>query len=227
MHSNKVIEVKDLTKNFGSERAVDGLSFDVYKGDIFAFLGSNGSGKTTTIRCILDIYQQEKGEALIKGKKFNHSMNSLIGYLPEERGLYIRAKVQDLFMYFAALRDIPKNNAMILTKKYLKRVNLYSHKDKKISQLSSGMQQKVQLGLAMLHNPEVLLLDEPFKGLDPVNRQMYIDLFKELKAQGTTILYSTHVIDEAQKLSDRLVIISKGKRKVYGAITDVRKKIRK
>lgn len=218
-----VVSINNLTKSFGHQKAVDDLSFEVNKGDIFAFLGSNGSGKTTTIRCLLNIYRPDSGSLLINGQPYSHKLNKQIGYLPEERGLYTRAKVIDLFVYFANLRGINTQEALELSNKYLKKVNLFEHKDKKISQLSSGMQQKVQLGLAFIHSPEILILDEPFKGLDPLNRQLFIDIFRDLKEQGVTILYSTHVIDEAQKLTDRLVIIHQGERKAYGSVEEVRK----
>lgn len=220
----KVIQIQNFSKSFGTQKAVDDLSFDVHEGDIFAFLGSNGSGKTTTIRCLLDIYTPDSGDLLINGKPYEFSMSKMIGYLPEERGIYTRSKVIDLFIYFGNLRGISSADAKKNAHDYLERVGLTEHMEKQVSQLSSGMQQKVQVGLALQHNPKLLLLDEPFKGLDPVNRQLFIDIFKDLKEQGVTIVYSTHVIDEAQKLTDRLVIINKGKRKAYGTTEEVRKK---
>lgn len=218
----EIITINNFTKIFGRQKAVDNLSFSVNKGEIFAFLGTNGSGKTTTIRCLLDIYRPTAGELLIKGQKYTYELSKSIGYLPEERGIYTKAKVRDLFIYFANLRGIPTHEANVLMKRYLKKVDLEGHEDKQIIQLSSGMQQKVQLGLAFIHKPELLILDEPFKGLDPLNRQLFIDMFKELKKEGATILYSTHVIDEAQKLTDSLVIINKGKRKAFGKTEAIR-----
>jgi len=220
---DSVIHIENFSKSFGSQKAVDVLSFDVGTGEIFAFLGSNGSGKTTTIRCLLDIYQADAGTLHINGKPYEFSMSKFIGYLPEERGIYTRSKVLDLFLYFGNLRGIKTADAKKNAKEYLERVGLTEHMDKTVSQLSSGMQQKVQVGLALQHNPTLLILDEPFKGLDPVNRQLFIDIFKELREQGVTIVYSTHVIDEAQKLTDRLVIINKGKRKAYGTTEEVRR----
>lgn len=221
--SESIITINNLNKKFGDKYAVRDLSFEAYKGEIFAFLGSNGSGKTTTIRCLLDIYKPDSGELLIKGEKYTDSLNSILGYLPEERGLYTRAKVSELFIYFCNLRGIDTSKATQLMNEYLERVGLFEHKDKQISQLSSGMQQKVQIGLAIIHKPEILILDEPFKGLDPVNRQLFLDIFRDLKNSGTSILYSTHILDEAQVLADRLVIIKNGVRMAYGSVTDVRK----
>ncbi len=216
------ISIKNLTKKFGKQKAVSDLSFEVAPGEICAFLGSNGSGKTTTIRCLLDIYKPDKGELLIKGEKYNSDLNKFIGYLPEERGLYSRAKVIELFNYFLELRGLDGERENLI-REYLTKVSLWEHRDKKVNKLSSGMQQKVQIGLAIIHKPEILILDEPFKGLDAINRQLFIDMFKELRTEGTTILYSTHVIDEAQKMADKIVIIKEGKRKVYGKVGEVRK----
>jgi len=219
---NKVIEISNFTKSFGSQKAVQNLSFDVQKGDIFAFLGSNGSGKTTTIRCLLNIYQPDQGSLEVFGKKYGSSISHEIGYLPEERGLYTKANLNDVFIYFAMLRGIDKSKAQKLTDEYLEQVGLLSDKKKLISQLSSGMQQKAQIGIAIIHKPKLLILDEPFKGLDPVNRELFLNIFTRLKAEGTSILYSTHVIDEAQKLSNRLIIIDKGQSKAYGTVKEVR-----
>ena len=218
------ISVKNFSKSFGKLKAVDSLSFDVDEGDVFAFLGTNGSGKTTTIRCLLKIYQPDSGTLLINNKEYSDQLNSVLGYLPEERGLYKDAKVLDMLLYTACLRGINKETALTKSLKYLEQVDLINHKDKKVSQLSSGMQQKVQLGTTLIHDPEILILDEPFKGLDPLNRQLFIDIFLEKAKNGTTILYSTHVIDEAQKMANKLLIINKGKRIEYGTNTEVRKK---
>lgn len=222
--ANYSIHVKNFSKTFGSLKAVDNLSFDVNEGEIFAFLGSNGSGKTTTIRCLLKIYTPDQGTLLINNKEYNETFNEKIGYLPEERGLYKDVTVLDILVYTAELRGITHFDAIKRSTKYLEQVNLIDHKDKMIAQLSSGMQQKVQLGTALIHNPEILILDEPFKGLDPVNRQIFVDILLEKAKNGTTILYSTHVIDEAQKMADSLLIIKDGIRLEYGKINDVRKK---
>lgn len=220
----KPITVTDFSKKFGKQKAVNNLSFDVNHGEVLAFLGSNGSGKTTTFRCLLGIYQPDEGELLVKGQKFNQKLNSTIGYLPEERGIYTRAKLTDLFTYFANLRGISTKDAKPLINSYLERVGLAAHADKKVAQLSSGMQQKAQIGITILHKPEILILDEPYKGLDPVNRQLFTDIFRELNREhGTTVIYSTHVVDEAQRLADRVVIIKQGQRAAYGTTAEVRR----
>lgn len=218
------ITVRNFSKSFGDLIAVDDLSFEVADGEIFAFLGANGSGKTTTIRCLLKIYMADKGELYINGKEYSDSLNNEIGYLPEERGLYKDSTVLDILIYTALLRGIEKNSAVKKTKEYLDLVGLGDSAGKYISQLSSGMQQKVQLGIALIHDPEVLILDEPFRGLDPVNRQMFIDILLERAKRGVTILYSTHVIDEAQKMADKILIIKNGKRLEYGKINEVRER---
>lgn len=220
--ANYSICVKNFSKTFGDVRAVDDLSFDVSDGEIFAFLGSNGSGKTTTIRCLLKIYQADSGSLLINGREYSESFNEKIGYLPEERGLYRDVTVIDVLTYTAQLRGMSYDVARKKSYDYLDSVGLITHKDKFVSQLSSGMQQKVQLGTALIHNPEILILDEPFKGLDPVNRQLFVDILLERAKEGATILYSTHVIDEAQKMADSLLIIKNGVRLEYGKVNDVR-----
>ncbi len=218
------ISVRNFSKSFGDLKAVDDLSFEVEDGEIFAFLGANGSGKTTTIRCLLKIYMADKGELYINGKEYNDSLNNEIGYLPEERGLYKDSTVFDILIYTALLRGIERNSAAKKTREYLDLVGLSDSAGKYISQLSSGMQQKVQLGIALIHDPEILILDEPFRGLDPVNRQMFIDILLERAKRGVTILYSTHVIDEAQKMADKILIIKSGKRLEYGRINEVRER---
>lgn len=222
--ANYSIHVEDFSKSFGDLKAVDNLSFDVNEGEIFAFLGTNGSGKTTTIRCLLKIYEADNGRLLINNEEYSDKLNTLIGYLPEERGLYRDSRALDILVYTCELRGIPYDIAVRDSLEYLDKVGLIDHKDKQIAQLSSGMQQKIQLGTALIHNPEILILDEPFKGLDPVNRQLFVDMFIEKAKNGTTILYSTHVIDEAQKMADSVLIIHNGKRLEYGNTTDVRKR---
>lgn len=216
------IKVENFSKAFGEVKAVQDLSFDVSDGEVFAFLGTNGSGKTTTIRCLLKIYDPDSGRLLINGEEYSEELNKVIGYLPEERGLYRDVSVIDILTYTARLRGIEANEALKRSLEYLDYVGLIMHKDKQISQLSSGMQQKVQLGTALIHNPEILILDEPFKGLDPVNRQLFVDILSERGRNGVTVLYSTHAIDEAQKLAQRLLIIKDGHRLEYGTVNEVR-----
>ncbi len=223
MKKKNIITVENLTKIFGSRKVLNELSFEVEKGSVMAFLGSNGSGKTTTIRCLLGIYKPTSGIALINDEPYSSKLSNLIGYLPEERGLYKDVTVEELFRYFFELRGIDSKAADKSIHEYLERVGLLDHISKKTQHLSAGMQQKVQIGLCILHNPEVLILDEPFNKLDPINRDLFMGIFKDLNKNGTTILYSTHIIDEAQKLADSILIIKDGGKKAYGPLLDVRK----
>lgn len=218
---NNIISIKNFSKSFGGKKAVDNLSFEVEEGEVIAFLGSNGSGKTTTIRSLLRIYKPDEGELKIFGQDYSNNIAKDIGYLPEERGIYVRSKILELLNFFGELKDVKDRKIWI--EEYLKEVGLYEHRLKNINQLSSGMQQKIQLGTALIGNPKLLILDEPFKGLDPVNRYLFIEIFRKLKEKGTTIIYSTHVIDEAQRIADSVVMINKGKRLLFGKINDVRK----
>lgn len=217
-----VVDIQNLTKTFGRVKAINDFSIEVNKGDVFAFLGSNGSGKTTTFRCLLGIYNHDSGTARIKGHEYTSEHSNDVGYLPEERGIYTKSTVNDVLDHFARLHGMGAKERAEKIDTYLERVGLAANKHQKVSQLSSGMQQKVQIGVAILHEPSVLILDEPFKGLDPLNRQLFLDIFEERRNQGATILYSTHVVDEVQRLANRVVMIKNGRRVLYGSIDEVR-----
>lgn len=220
--NNPILSVKGFSKSFGSFQAVNNLSFEVYPGEIFGFLGRNGAGKTTTIRTLLGIYQADEGELSVFSQKFEENLKSRIGYLPEERGLYTRSSVWDLLVYFARLKGLSRTEAKIRCEEYLKKFALWEHKGKKIQNLSSGMQQKVQIIQAIIHNPELLVLDEPFRGLDPVNRQMVFDVLKEIQAQGRTILFSSHQIAEIEDFCDRVIMIAQGENRAYGKVMEIK-----
>jgi ABC-2 type transport system ATP-binding protein len=217
-----VIDIKNFSKWFGDFQAVKSLSFQVSKGEIFGFLGRNGAGKTTTIRSLIGIYEPDEGDLEFNGCRFDDSMKDDIGYLPEERGLYLRATVQDTIMYFARLKGLGKKDAFDKTEEYLKKLELYEHRKKKIQNLSSGMQQKVQIIITVIHQPKILILDEPFRGLDPVNRQLVFSLLQELKSNGTTILFSSHQISEIEDLCDRCIMIASGESRAYGTIEEIK-----
>lgn len=217
-----VIAVKKFSKSFGSYKVLDNLSFDVYKGEIFAFLGANGSGKTTTIRCLFGIYSDYVGDMTVLGKNFDLSLASKIGYLPEERGLYLDMTVWDTLIYFAQLKGLSGEKATRAADEYLEKVDLLDKKESKIKKLSSGQQQKIQLGIALIHNPDILILDEPTKGLDPVNRNLLINILRELNSEGKTIIFSTHLMEEAEKIADRIGILKSGKFEVYGKLEDIK-----
>lgn len=220
----KVISILNFSKSFGKTTVIKDLSFDVHKGEIFAFLGANGSGKTTTIRALLQIYQPDNGALLVKGQPYSVDRSHLIGYLPEERGLYVTSKVLETMIFFGQLKDMSYQAAKEWSIKYLDEVGLSDKQNVEIKKLSSGQQQKIQLGITIINTPEILILDEPTKGLDPVNRQLLMDiLFKLNKEHKTTIVFSTHMMDEVERIADRLVIIKDGVRVAYGNVEDVKK----
>ncbi|MCW8822633.1 MAG: ATP-binding cassette domain-containing protein, partial [Ignavibacteriaceae bacterium] len=195
-----MLVVKNLVKRFNSTLAVDNLSFSVDPGKIFGLLGPNGAGKTTTLRTILNIIKPSSGEIIFNQKPITYDYYNLIGYLPEERGLYKRSKVIDVLKYFAALKNVNKKDAVQLADIWLKKLNILNYREKKIDQLSKGNQQKVQLIAAIIHNPLLLILDEPFTGFDPINQQEVKNLILSFLSEGKTIILSTHQMDLAEKL---------------------------
>jgi ABC-2 type transport system ATP-binding protein len=223
MVSNNVVSVRDFSLSLGGKQIVKELNFDVNKGEVFAFLGANGSGKTSTIRCLLGIYRQTHGNLLINGQEYSPDMASIVGYLPEERGLYTRSRVIDVMTYFGELKGMKRTEAKEFSLRYLDRVKLSEHANTKVKKLSGGQQQKVQLGIAVMGAPELLILDEPTKGLDPVNRALLMDTVEELKTTGTAIIFITHLMEEVERIADRLIIIRQGERVAYGPVEEVKK----
>lgn len=216
------ITIKNFSKSFGNKKAVDDLSFEVKKGEIFAFLGANGSGKTTTIRTLLGIYSADAGELLIDNKKYTQEMSQILGYLPEERGLYLNSKVLETLVYFGELKGIKSKESKKRAVAYLERVGLADKASVKIAKLSSGQQQKVQLGITFINQPPLLILDEPTRGLDPVNRSILMDMLMEMNKAGSTIVFSTHQMEETERIAHRLVMIKEGKRVLYGDVNEVK-----
>lgn len=218
----KYIEVKNFSIAFGDKKVIKNLSFEVQKGEIFGLLGGNGCGKTTTIRSLLGLYQPNHGKLLINGEPFKPGGKIRVGYLPEERGLYKKETVLDTMIYFGRLRglDNPKEWSM----NYLKRVGLEEFAKTRINKLSQGMQQKVQLGITVMNDPELLILDEPTKGFDPVNRRLLMEIIDELHEKGSTIILITHYMDEVERLCDHVLLLKDGNAAAYGTIADVRKK---
>ncbi len=220
-----IIAVKNFSKNFGKTNVLHNLSFDVERGELFAYLGANGSGKTTTIRCLLNIYKADEGDLLINGRTYGDDQSSLLGYLPEERGLYVNSQVLETMIFFGEIKGMTQRDAKAAAIKYLERVDLADKQKVKIKSLSSGQQQKIQLGITIINKPDLLILDEPTKGLDPVNRELLLTLLKELNQEkGTTIMFSTHQMDEVEKIADRLMMLKNGTSVLYGKVADVRKK---
>ena len=224
MTDKDIISIKNFKLSFGNKEIIRGLSFNVKKGEIFGFLGSNGSGKTTTIRALLGIYQADSGELLISGEEFSPERVGAIGYLPEERGLYKKEKVIDVMQYFGRLKGLSKKEAQELSKKYLKRVGLEDKANLNIDKLSGGQQQKIQLGITIMGKPEILILDEPTKGFDPVNRQLLMDIIEEENARGATIMMVTHQMEEVEKICNRALLLKNGKMEAYGTVDEIRNK---
>lgn len=220
---DEIITINNFSKSFGTRKVIKDLSFNVKQGEIFAFLGPNGSGKTTTIRALLDIYKPDEGELLINGKRYSSDNSNILGYMPEERGMYLNSSVIEILTYFAELKGLSSKDAKIEGFKYLDRVDLTDKANTKINKLSSGQQQKIQLGITLVNKPKLLILDEPTKGLDPINRNFLMEILLEMnKQEGTTILFSTHQLEEVEKIADRLVMIKDGERKLYGEVNDVK-----
>ena len=220
--NNNAITIKDFEISFGNKKIIDSLSFEVKKGEIFGFLGSNGSGKTTTIRALLGIYQPDSGELLINGKTFSPENSSIIGYLPEERGLYKKEKVIDVMIYFAQLKGLKKAEARKWSMDFLKRVGLEDKANTKVEKLSGGQQQKIQLGITIIGEPELLILDEPTKGFDPVNRKLLMEIIEEQNKRGATVIMVTHQMEEVEKICDRALLLKNGKKEAYGTIDEIR-----
>ncbi|MDL1892886.1 ATP-binding cassette domain-containing protein [Sphingobacteriales bacterium CHB3] len=219
-----MLRVANLRKDFSSIRAVDGVSFDVERGQIFGLIGRNGAGKTTTIRMVLNILQPDADEITFDAKPFSDQTRNIIGYLPEERGLYKKSKLLDTILYFSGLRAMHHHAAKAEAKKWLDRFSLMPYADKKVEELSKGNQQKVQFITSIIHDPQLIVLDEPFSGLDPVNQILFKDIFLDLKQKSKAIIFSTHQMDQAEKLSDEICLIHHGRVVLNGSIRDVKKR---
>lgn len=225
--TDAVIEVRDFSMKFGDKTVIDDMSFEVRRGETFGFLGSNGSGKTTTMRALLGIYQPSSGSLTINGKKFEPEDGRSLGYLPEERGLYKKESVIDVMTYFGQLKGLGKKEAKEWSLDYLKRVKLEDKAKTKVDKLSGGQQQKVQLGVTIMNDPDVLVLDEPTKGFDPVNRRLLMDIIEAQRAKGATIILISHDMSEVERLCDRIVLLKNGKRAAYGTVPEVLKQFNK
>lgn len=221
---NPIIQIKNFSMKFGTKTVIKDLSFEVMRGEVFGFLGSNGSGKTTTLRALLGLYEPAGGELLIDGKQFAVEDGVKLGYLPEERGLYKKEKVIDTMIYFGRLKGLSKEEARNFSMNYLERVGLSDKAKTKLDKLSGGQQQKIQLGVTIMGDPELLILDEPTKGFDPVNRRLLMNIIEERQEAGATVVFVTHQMEEVERLCDRVVLLKDGKAVEYGTVADVRKK---
>lgn len=219
----KAIEVNQISKWYGDFQAVKDLSFEVFQGEIFALLGPNGAGKSTSIRMILDIIKPDTGTISVLGNNMNDKIKNRLGYLPEERGLYKTVKVLEMMTYLGRLKGLSKNDAKSKSMALLEQLDLAENANNKVDELSKGMQQKVQFAVTVMHDPELIIIDEPFSGLDPVNRLIIKGLLEDLSAKGTAIVMSTHQMNQVEEMADRMLMISHGQRKLYGEVETIRK----
>ena len=219
---NVTLSVENVIKRFGEFTAVNDLSFNVRAGRVFGFLGPNGAGKTTTIRMIVGITAPDEGKIELFGEKVSSASQNRIGYLPEERGLYKKMKIQEQLRYFAALKGVSRADADKKIDFWLERMRLSEWKKKKTTDLSKGMSQKIQFISTVLHDPDLLILDEPFSGLDPVNVEFLIEVVAELKAQHKTIIFSTHLMETAERLCDDIILINKSRKVIGGTLREVK-----
>jgi ABC-2 type transport system ATP-binding protein len=216
-----LVHIDHFTMTFGKTTVIDDLSFDINRGETFGFLGSNGSGKTTTIRALLGIYQPTAGVLHIEGKPFSPENSGSLGYLPEERGLYKKESVIDVMVYFGRLKGLTHQGAKEWSMDYLERVALADKAAIRLDKLSGGQQQKVQLGVTIMNKPELLILDEPTKGFDPVNRRLLMDIIEDQKKAGATVMMVTHQMEEVERLCDRVILLKDGRAEAYGTIDEV------
>lgn len=209
---------------FGKTKIINDLSFEVKRGETFGLLGSNGCGKTTTIRALLGIYPPTSGKLLVDGAPYSVSGGIKLGYLPEERGLYKKEKVLDVMTYFGQLKGMTREEARDEALKFLERVKLSDKAATRLDKLSGGQQQKIQLGITIMADPELLILDEPTKGFDPVNRRLLMSIIEEHQQKGATVIMVTHQMEEVERLCDRIILLKDGKAHAYGTVAEVKKK---
>ena len=218
----KAVEISHLHKSFGGNEVVNDVSFSLTTGEVFGLVGPNGAGKTTTIRMLMDIIRPDSGKIRLFGQPLEEDTKNRIGYLPEERGLYRRMTVSDSLVYLASLKNMEAKVAKERTEELLKQVDMLPHQGKKISELSRGMGQIIQFVVTIAHNPDLIVLDEPFAGLDPINTQLLKEIVLELKEQGKTIILSTHMMNEVEEMCDRIMMINKGRVVLYGELAEIK-----
>ncbi|MFW5702247.1 MAG: ABC transporter ATP-binding protein [Bacteroidota bacterium] len=218
-----IVNIENVVKTFGDHKAVNDVSFGVEGGRMFGLLGPNGAGKTTMIRMITNIMVPDTGNISIFGESVGPAHQSRIGYLPEERGLYKKVKVIDQLAYFAQLKGMNRKDAVSEARRWLASLDASDWENKKIQELSKGMQQKVQFISTILHKPDLLILDEPFSGFDPVNTELLKSVVLDLKASGVTIILSTHVMEQVEKLCDDICLINRGRKVLSGPVRDIKK----
>jgi ABC-2 type transport system ATP-binding protein len=217
------ITVSHISKSFGNVKAVNNVSFEVYPGEIFGLLGPNGAGKTTSIRMMLDIFRPESGEITILNGPMTEAKKNQIGYLPEDRGLYKDLKLEQTLVFLATLKGMDEKEAKAKLEEWLKRFDLYEHRQKKVQDLSRGMQQKAQFIATLIHDPQLIIVDEPFSGLDPVNTRLAKQIILEECEVGKTIIMSTHQMHQVEAMCNRIVLINEGRTVLYGEVDKIKR----
>jgi ABC-2 type transport system ATP-binding protein len=217
-----IITIDHFRMDFGKKTVINDLSFEVKQGETFGLLGSNGYGKTTTIRALLGIYRPTEGKLLINNEPYRVDGSVKLGYLPEERGLYKKEKVLDIMIYFGQLKGLSRSEARGWSLDYLERVQLQNDAGTRLDKLSGGMQQKIQVGIAVMGDPQLLILDEPTKGFDPINRRLLMDIIEEHQQKGATVIFVTHQMEEVERLCDRILLLKDGQRRLYGTVAEVK-----
>ena len=220
------VELNNICKSYNDTLVVNNVSFTVAQGEIFGLIGPNGAGKTTTIRIMMDITKPDSGEINVLGESLSEDTKNRIGYLPEERGLYKKLTVLESLTYLASLKNIKPRLANSRAEELLERVGMLPHKEKKIEELSRGMGQIIQFLVTIIHDPQLLILDEPFAGLDPVNTELLKEIILELRSQGKAIILSTHMMNEVEALCDRILMINKGRTVLYGELAEIKLRYR-
>jgi ABC-2 type transport system ATP-binding protein len=218
------LEVKNLCKTFGSVKAVDDVSFSVPEGSVFGLIGRNGAGKTTTIRMMMNIYLPDSGEVKLQGVKIGQEFKNRVGYLPEERGLYKKMRVLETIQFFAELKGKSGKQLNKTALNYLEKFGLADRKNSKMEELSKGNQQKIQFLCTIIHDPDFIILDEPFSGLDPINTNLLKEIILDFKERKKVIIFSTHLMDFAERMCDHLAMIDKGKIILDGSLSDIKKR---
>jgi len=216
------VEVSHVVKSFADKVAVDDLSLSVAQGEIFGLIGPNGAGKTTTIRMMMDIIKPDSGEVTILGEKLGEATKNKLGYLPEERGLYKKLRVLDSIIYLASLKGMDKHSVMEKANELLNQTGMLSNKKNKIEELSKGMGQIIQFIVTIIHDPQLVILDEPFAGLDPVNTELLKGMFADLRNQGKAVILSTHQMNQVEELCDRILMVNNGRAVLYGDLSEIK-----
>ncbi|MEI6598016.1 MAG: ATP-binding cassette domain-containing protein [bacterium] len=224
---SKILELKNLQKYYATQKAVDDISFSIEKGSIFGLLGPNGAGKTTLLRMITGIFYPDQGEIILDGKRFDPTNDIIkIGYMPEERGLYKKMKIGDQALYLAQLKGLSKSDALEKIKFWFKRLEMESWWNKKVEDLSKGMSQKLQFVITVLHEPKLIILDEPFSGLDPLNANLIKDEIYALAKKGSTIIFSTHRMEQVEEICDHIVLVNLGKKILDGSVAGIKQQFK-